>query len=70
MTPRRMTEQEHKQGYVILDCGCCVWVWRSSVLMDLRDKDPNYVDKIKLSCYGDVRCLPIELFKKEDDQNV
>ena len=32
MTARRMTEQEHKQGYAACDCGVFAFVWRSELL--------------------------------------
>lgn len=32
MTARRMTEQEHQQGYGVCDCGLFAFVWRAELL--------------------------------------
>lgn len=47
--PRPMTEQEHKQGFIVCDCGKFAHIFRAEIL---RKLPPDYHGELCPECYG------------------
>jgi len=46
MDARRMTPEEHKQGWGVLGCGIHVWTWRGAIVTALPDGAIEFCEEI------------------------